>query len=65
MLVKIVENPKYFMSDDFKIWIKNHQNIIFKVKQETIGNDGTPAYILYKVPFKVSKCFINFIIDYS
>ena len=61
MLVKIIENPKYFMSEDFKIWIKNHQNTIFKVKQETTGNDGSLAYILYKVPFKISKHFTIFI----
>lgn len=57
MLVKIVENKKYFMSDDFKKWIKNHQNNVFKVKEEIICYDGKPGYILFKVPFKVSKHF--------
>ena len=57
MLVKIVKNEKYFMSDDFKQWIKNHSNNVFKVKEEVIGYDGNPAYILYKVPFRVSKHF--------
>ena len=57
MLVKIVENEKYLMTDDFKRWIKKHKDDIFKVKQEVIGYDGNPAYILYKVPFRVSKHF--------
>lgn len=57
MLVKIVKNEKYFMSDDFKQWIKLHQNDIFKVKKEIICNDGNPGYILFKVPFRVSKHF--------
>ena len=57
MLVKIVKNEKYFMSDDFKKWIELHQNNVFKIKQEVIGYDGNSAYILYKVPFRVSKHF--------
>ena len=33
MLVKIVENEEYVMTEDFKNWIKRHQNDIFKVKK--------------------------------
>ena len=57
MLVKIVKNEKYFMTDDFKRWIKNHSDVVFKVKKEIICYDGTPGYILFKVPFRVSKHF--------
>lgn len=57
MLVKIVENEEYVMTEDFKNWIKRHQNDIFKVKKEIICNDGNPGYILFKVPFRVSKHF--------
>ena len=39
MLVKIVKNEKYFMSDDFKKWIKLHQSNVFKIKSEVIGYD--------------------------
>ena len=58
MLVKIIENKEYIMTEDFKKWIKNHSNNVFKVKKEVIGYDGNPAYILFKVPFRVSKHFI-------
>ena len=57
MLVKIVENEEYVMTEDFKNWIKCHQNDIFKVKKEIICNDRNPGYILFKVPFRVSKHF--------
>ena len=57
MLVKIIENEKFSMTDDFKRWIKNHSNDTFKVKEEVICNDGNPGYILFKVPFRVSKHF--------
>lgn len=57
MLVKIIENKKYIMTEDFKKWIKNHQNDIFKVKKEIICNDRNPGYILFKVPFRVNKYF--------
>jgi predicted fused transcriptional regulator/phosphomethylpyrimidine kinase len=65
MLIKIVENEKYIMTDDFKRWIKKkkHKDDIFKVKQEVIGYDGNPAYILYKVSFRVSKHFTKIILD--
>ena len=33
MLVKIVENEEYVMTEDFKNCIKRHQNDIFKVKK--------------------------------
>jgi hypothetical protein len=56
-LIKIVENKEYIMTEDFKRWIKLHQNDIFKVKKEIICNDGNPGYILFKVPFRVSKHF--------
>lgn len=62
MLIKIVENEKYIMTNDFKAWIKKHKDDIFKVKQEVIGYDGNPSYILYKVPFRVSK---HFTIEYE
>ena len=62
MLVKIIENEEYIMTEDFKRWIKNHSNDIFKVKEEIICNDGQPGYILFKVPFRVSKHFIKEII---
>ena len=57
MLVKIIENNEYVMTYDFKRWIKLHQNDIFKVKKEIICNDGKPGYILFKIPFRVSKHF--------
>ena len=57
MLVKIVENKNHPMTDDFKRWIKNHSNDVFKVKQQCVGYDGNPSYILFKVPFRVSKHF--------
>ena len=57
MLVKIIKNENYIMTEDFKIWIKKHQNDIFKVKQKIICNDGTEGYILFKVPFRVNKYF--------
>ena len=62
MLVKIIENKNYIMTEDFKRWIKNHSNDIFKVKEEIICNDGNPGYILFKVPFRVSKHFTKEII---
>ena len=34
MLVKIVENEEYVITEDFKNWIKRHQNDIFKVKKK-------------------------------
>ena len=57
MLVKIIENKDHIMTEDFKKWIKNHQNDIFKVKKEIICKDGNPGYILFKVPFRVNKHF--------
>ena len=55
MLVKIVENEEYVMTEDFKNWIKRHQNDIFKVKKEIICNDGNSGYILFKVPFFIAS----------
>ena len=36
MLVKIVENEEYVITEDFKNWIKRHQNDIFKVKRNNM-----------------------------
>ena len=62
MLVKIIENKNYIMTEDFKRWIKNHSNDIFKVKKEVMCNDGNPGYILFNDPFRVSKHFTKEII---
>ena len=63
MLVKIVKNNEYFMTEDFKYWINLHKDQIFKVKEKCICNDGSTGYILYKVSFRISKNFIKIIAD--
>lgn len=63
MFVKVVENENYPMTEDFKIWIKNHKDEIFKVKSAEICYDGNPGYILYKVPFRINKHFTKEIIN--
>lgn len=57
MKVKIVENEKYPMTDDFKRWIEKHKDEVFTVKEKIKCNDETPGYILYKIPFRVNKHF--------
>lgn len=63
MLVKIVKNNEYFMTEDFKHWIDLHKDQIFKVKEKSICNDGSDGFIIFKIPFRISENFIKIIAD--
>lgn len=62
MKVKVEESETEWQSEDFRAWIRAHEDDIFYVQDIKTGNDGKNVYILAKVPFHISARFCKEII---